>query len=308
MKPGLQPGIIQPVHLLLLCLTAFSLFPGCGIRNGRRGNPPAGETAGILEYVEELDGRLGESSGLIRFRGKSWTINDSGGNPVLYGFDNRGGKPLQEISILDAENADWESLAQDGDYIYICDVGNNFGRRDELQVYRVAKDSIPRSGNARVGAEIIRYRYAGRDKNENPVRRSRYDCEAAFVWGDSLFLFTKDWETDSTTLYTCPTKPGSYELKPRMTYPVDGLVTGADAIPCKSLVVLCGYRDYVPFIWILEDFNPSDYSHGTAHRLDFPALTGLQTEGIALVSPERAFLSCEKSEFPASLYRLDLNP
>ncbi len=294
------------VFAITECLACFVLLAGCGVRDrggreGSRADLPELET-----HVRNLDDMLMENSGLILHGGRLWTINDSGGDPILFSMDIQTGKALQAIRVANGDNVDWESLAQDEEYIYICDMGNNFGRRNSLVVYRIPKDSIPSSGNASVHADIIEYRYRGMERSEQAFHRSRFDGEAAFVFGDSLYLFTKDWENMSTTLYTCSTQPGSYILDPRRTYDIDGLVTGADISPDGRYFVLCGYRDYVPFVWLFQDFNPSDYSCRNALRIDFPAFLNLQTEGIAFESPERVFISSEMSDFPASLYRLDL--
>lgn len=290
---------LVPLALLPIMIT------GCGLRGSGKKVKGLPDKPALIPHVEYLDGILRENSGLIYYGGKLWTVNDSGGDPVLYALDTKNGKILQSFEIRNASNRDWESLAQDEGYIYICDVGNNFGRREELVIYKINKDSIPDSGNASLSAEIIRYRYAGREKNNNPVKRSAYDCEAVFALADSLYLFTKDWESLSTTLYTCPTTPGSYEIRPRMEYPADGLITGADISPDRSVVVLAGYREYVPFIWIFRDFNPADYSTGLTLRYEYPEYIDLQAEGIAFFSPEGVFLSCETTRYPAALYRLE---
>ncbi|MFC2115797.1 hypothetical protein ACFLTU_04940 [Bacteroidota bacterium] len=291
---------------IILGLSYVLILAGCGMgdknnREGKKETRPA-----LLNYVEYLDDMLQENSGLIHFRGTLWTINDSGGDPVLFALDKETGKTLQAIYVKNGSNKDWESLAQDKQNIYICDVGNNYGRRDELEIYIISKDSIPSSGNATVTAEIIHYTYADRIENNGPFRRSPFDCEAAFAFGDSLYLFTKDWETLSTTLYTCPTSPGTYSLKPRQTFPVDGLITGADISPDCSHIILCGYKDHVPLIWIFSNFNPMEHSTDTIHRFDYPGYIDLQTEGIAIVSPEEVLISCELTEYPAALYILNL--
>jgi hypothetical protein len=154
-------------------------------------------------------------------------------------------------------------------------------------------------------AEIIRYRYADR-VDDGVFTRSPYDCEAAFSYGDSLYLLTKDWKTLHSTLYTCSKKPGTYELKARRRYDVDGLVTGADFSSDPDFLVLCGYRDYVPFIILFSGYDPLSYSPGAMLRFDFPAYPELQTEGISILSPERVFISCEMTRFPAALYRINL--
>ena len=254
-----------------------------------------------------LDDMLQENSGLIHYGGRLWTVNDSDGEPVLFALDIQTGKVIQAVRIRNGVNRDWESLAQDQDHIYVCDVGNNYGRREVLTIYKLAKDSIPASGNASFDAEIINYSYAGRPKN-SPLKRSPYDCEAAFAAGDSLYLLTKDWEKGSTTLYACSTLPGKYAIRPRREYSVDGLVTGADFSREDSLLVLCGYKDYVPIIWLIEDFNPADYSHGRMTRFEYPELVDLQTEGISLWSPGKVLISCEMTEYPAGLYEFDTSP
>ena len=294
---------------MYLLLSLLIILMSCGLSDKKNEQPAqtgSHNVPKLVNHVEKLENWLHESSGLIHYDGKLWTINDSGGDRVIYALDIETGKTIQAIYIENGNNVDWESLAQDAGNIYICDIGNNYGRRDMLTIYKVSKDSIPSSGNASIGTEKINYRYAGRSESATPWNRSAYDCEAVFVYGDSLYIFTKDWETRTSTLYTCPTTPGSYEIHARKTYPVNGLITGADISPDSTFIMLSGYRDYVPFVWLYRDFNPADYSHGESIRFDYPDFTDLQTEGIAIASPERVFISCEMTQYPAALYRLDL--
>lgn len=300
---------ITGIHtrIFITTILAVLLITSCGVQNSNTSHQDQADIPEFISHVKYMDNMLLENSGLIMFDGKLWTVNDSGGEPVLFALDQQTGKVLQAIMLENGSNRDWESLAQDEKYVYICDVGNNQGRRETLKIYKLPKDSIPSSGNAVITADIIKYSYAGREKN-NPLKRSAYDCEAVFAYADSLYLFTKDWETRSTTLYTCSTNPGEYELHPRKTYPADGLITGVDMSPDSSFIMFCGYKDYVPFVWIINDFNPVDYSHGKTFRFEYPALIELQTEGIVISSPERVYISCEMTEFPAALYRIDPGP
>ncbi|KPL20370.1 MAG: hypothetical protein AMS23_11090 [Bacteroides sp. SM1_62] len=290
----------------LLLIVLLILLPGCNIAGKPKNKPAPANTPRLVIHTEYLDEIVLENSGLIWYRDKLWTINDSGGDPVLFSIDMRTGKCIQAIYIEGAYNRDWEELAQDEDFIYILDTGNNYGRRDELTVYKVTKDSIPVAGNARVNADIIRYRYGDMEKNRGYFTRSPYDCEAAFALHDSLYLFTKDWENRQTDLYTCSASPGTYTLWPVATFEADGLVTGADISPDSSLVMLVGYKDYVPFVWEIRGFNFSDYSMESTKRIDFPEKYDLQTEGIAIQADERIYVSCEMSSWPASVYTLNL--
>jgi hypothetical protein len=311
MSNGL-PNRLPAGREFLSWIISFSfliLVTACGsVQNRQKADTPGFEAGGppLIRQADYLDDRIYESSGLIFFRGKLWTINDSGGNPVLYSVDGHTGRTLQRIRIGNGKNEDWESLAQDEKHVYICDIGNNYGRRESLKIYVLEKDSIPPTGDVTVRAGIIQFRYSDRTESEISFKRSAYDCEAALVYGDSLFLFTKNWEKRTTTLYTCPTEPGTYMIGPRAVYPSDGLVTGADMSPDSSFIVLCGYRDYVPFVWVLQNFSPPDYSFQDHIRFEYPGLINLQIEGIALASPERAYISSEMSQYPAGLYRLEL--
>ena len=287
--------------MLLMVLLTF--IPGCRFAGKPNSKPPPGNHPKLVIHTEYLDEIVLENSGLIWYRDKLWTINDSGGDPVLFSIDMQSGKCIQAIYLVGARNRDWEELAQDEDHIYIFDIGNNYGRREELTIYRVFKDSIPAAGNAKIKPGIIRYRYGDREQSTGYFARSPYDCEAAFAMNDSLYLFTKDWENRQTVLYTCPASPGTYTIWPVATYEADGLVTGADISPVdSSLIMLVGYKDYVPFIWEIHGFDFGNYSMESMKRFDFPDKYDLQTEGIAIQGNEMVYISCEMSSWPASVY------
>jgi len=282
------------------------LIPGCKFAGKPKNKPTPGNSPGLVIHTEYLDEIVLENSGLIWYREKLWTINDSGGDPVLFSIDMQTGKCIQAIYIEGGSNRDWEELAQDENYIYIFDIGNNYGRREELTIYKVLKDSIPLAGNARLLPEIIRYRYGDREQSSGHFTRSPYDCEAAFAINDSLYLFTKDWKNRQTVLYTCSASPGTYTIWPAATFEADGLVTGADISPeDSSLIMLVGYKDYVPFVWEIQGFDFSNYSMESMKRIDFPEKYDLQTEGIAIQGNNVVYVSCEMSSWPASVYTLN---
>jgi hypothetical protein len=86
-----------------------------------------------------------ESSGLARSSrapGRWWTLNDSGGEPTLYAFDESGAL-LGASPVSGATNRDWEDLAlgpcpsQSNSCLYIGDIGDNKEERPALTVYAV---------------------------------------------------------------------------------------------------------------------------------------------------------------------------
>jgi len=264
-------------------------------------NQSAGETDSLqvkLELiVESLDRKLPENSGLIYFRDVLWTFNDSGGDPLIYAFSPVSGKVLQTIEIRNAMNLDWEDIAQDRDYIYVGDIGDNYSRRKKLVIYKVAKKSVRTRGYASLKASKITFSYSDRN----------HDCEAFFVYNDTIYLFTKDRHDQTSSLYKFPVVPGSYEVSASAVFQSGGLITGADISDDSQFVVLTGYRDYKSFVWILYDYTLPDFFSGRMQRFDFHDVPGIQNEGIAVQNASRVFISSERSSLPAQLYSLDLS-
>ncbi|MBL6943693.1 MAG: T9SS C-terminal target domain-containing protein, partial [Bacteroidales bacterium] len=143
-----NPQIIFGIFLLSLTIESYSQISGCTDPNANNYNPAANINDGSCIYNLTiynpplrflLPPEIQESSGLAYFNEKLWTINDSGGLPVIYAFDTIVGQIVQRIIVDNAINIDWESLATDDDYIYIGDFGNNLGNRDDLAIYIVSK-------------------------------------------------------------------------------------------------------------------------------------------------------------------------
>ena len=119
------------------------------------------------------DKSIKESSGIAASRnhpGLYWTHNDSGDGPFIYAFDNRGNS-RGVWRVTGASAQDWEDIAAGPgpragtNYLYIGDIGDNNGRRNEVIVYRVLEPTIgkiePPKGKttATEPAEEIRLRY-----------------------------------------------------------------------------------------------------------------------------------------------------
>ncbi|MBI9034710.1 MAG: hypothetical protein JEZ03_09600, partial [Bacteroidales bacterium] len=224
--------------------------------------PPTVTTpAQLYQLADELN----ENSGLIHFRNQLLTMNDSGGEAKLFVLNKETGNIEQSIQISNATNVDWEELAQDNQYIYIGDFGNNYGNRTDLKVYKVNKNDIPTSGNASITADIINFSYA----DQLNLGDSDYDCEACFVENEYIVLFSKSWVTANTRVYHLPKVPGNYELNVVDQYDIDGFITAADINDQRNTAVLLGYKDYNPFMWILYDFQNASYFSGHKRRIDF---------------------------------------
>lgn len=214
-----------------------------------------GQTLSIesLRYLPEA---VSETSGLARFGGYLWTINDSGGKDAVYAFGAQDYEFKKRIKIGDAKNVDWESLAQTDKHLFIADCGNNKGKRQTLDIYKVSwKKLIKAKDKEKVDAKKISFQYADRPDGDQ-VKEHNYDCEALTVVGDKLWLFTKNRGDLQTRLYVLDDKQSRQSISPIATLPVSGLITAADYYSKSAKLVLLGYQKASvfgqSFIWIVD--------------------------------------------------------
>ena len=241
-----------------------------------------------------LNSKVNESSGLLYWNGEVWTHNDSGGEPALYEIDSATGQIKRTVILANATNVDWEDIAQDDDYIYIGDFGNNTGgNRTDLKIYRVSKSDVASQNS--VTDSVISFSFSDQtDFTPKPSNTTNYDCEALIAYNDSLFLFSKDWTDNKTRLYKLPKTPGTYTAALAGELDVQGLVTGADIIADRRVVILTGYTNLLsPFLYLLYDFSGTRFFDANKRKVTVNENL-LQMEGIGAVSDTRFFISNER--------------
>ncbi len=254
-------------------------------------------------FLAPLSSEIDENSGLIFWREKIWTHNDSGGDPCIYAIDTATGEILQTLTIKNAMNFDWEDISQDEEFIYVGDFGNNRGTRKELRVYKIPKKNIPENGNMEIDSvDVISFSYGDQQDFTKRTNRHNFDCEAMVSLGENLVLFSKNWADQQTKVYLLPKNPGSYEVNPYATFNAEGLITGAALSPDHSLLALVGYVDYESFIWLFSNFEGNDFFSGKILRVNFPELVFVQTEGVCFISDEQILFSCEESAEQPTLF------
>lgn len=301
----LIPATVLPQQEGCTDSTALNYDMGAVINNGSCLYVPLSLKPQVI--IKKLPKKVFETSGLIWWRNSYWTHNDSGGEHEIYRLDSLTGKILQTVYISNADNVDWEDIDQDNDYIYIGDFGNNLGNRTDLVIYKLPKSEIAENDNDTVTGERIEFSYADQKDFTIKNRANDYDCEAVLCFGDGLYLFTKNWVDLKCRIYEVPKNPGQYTVFPLDEFTVDGLITGAGVNSNKNKIVLCGYKNYVPFIWILSDFRNNDFFGGNKRRIDFKELLATQTEGITFTDNTTFSLSAERTKLnKAKIFRLDL--
>ncbi len=238
-----------------------------------------------------LSATLKETSGLVWWNDHLWTHNDNS-DLNIYKLDTIRGDILNTFTLSGTENNDWEEISMDDTHLYIGDFGNNSsGNRTDLKILKIEKSSLL-AGDPSI--ESIYFSYPDQTDFISPgVNSTDFDCEALIVSGDSIYLFTKQWISNNTSLYALPKSPGTYKARLRNTFNVDGLITGAVYLESKKLVALSGYSSsWVPFVYLLYDFQGSDFFSGNKRKIviDSPYH---QVEGISTVNGSKYYISNE---------------
>jgi hypothetical protein len=263
--------------------------------------------------VLNLPATLNETSGLIIWNDSIWTHNDDT-DQNLYSFDKNSPNTYQTHFIQDVENLDWEDITQDATHIYIGDFGNNLnGNRTNLRILRISKAGL---NNGSSTIDTIAYSYENQtDFSPSGTNNTNFDCEAFIAGTDSLYLFSKEWVSEKTSLFSIPKIPGTHIAKLKSTYNVDGLVTGSDYSISDSLIVLSGYSPILsPFIVLLYDFIDQDFLSGNKRKVmlntPFHQVEGIATEVVN--QKLNAYLTNERFEnsiitTPSKIIEYDLH-
>lgn len=240
----------------------------------------------------QLSNDLDENSGLILWDNELWTHQDGGNSTDIFNILVSDLSNFNTLNIPGITNVDWEDIAQDDNYVYIGDFGNNAnGNRTDLKIYRITKASI-NLGTPIV--DIINFSYSDQtDFSDQGGNNTDFDCEALIVTDSSIFLFTKEWISQETTIYSLPKTPGTHSAINMGSHDVNGLVTGATFLESKQLVVCSGYSQVLqPFVYLFYDFTGNDFFSGNKRKLNLN-LPFHQVEGIASNDGINYFISNE---------------
>jgi hypothetical protein len=255
----------------------------------------------------DLEEEMKETSGIIFYDNRIWTINDSGGEPIIYKIDKESGAVIQKVIILNGENKDWEDISEDDQSIYVGDFGNNYGDRKDLKIYKVAKSDISGKKKIEVKAEIIEFSFRDQLSFEFENHAHNFDCESLIVFDDSLIVFSKNWVDGKTRMYKMPKIAGQYQLDPTDTFDADGLITGADYSSNLKKLVLSGYKDFKPFIFLVNDFDGKSLNGKEIFRFNLFKMKESQVEGIAWSTGETVLFSTEHTKtYPQQVFEFDI--
>ena len=243
---------------------------------------------------------MSETSGLVLFNDQLLTHNDDS-DTNLYLIDYSDPVDFVTLPITGASNIDWEDIAEDENYIYIGDFGNNVsGNRTNLRIFRILKSELMNNPVA----DTISFSYeAQTDFTPQSSNSTDFDCEAFIVTAGKIHLFTKEWGTKKTSVYELEKTPGTHVAIYKGTLNVQGLITGATHLEEEQLVVLSGYSIILqPFVYLLYDFENDDFFSGNKRKIMLN-LPYHQVEGITSEDGLMYYLSNEA--FPTGNIQVD---
>lgn len=275
------------ITLIIICLSSNAQISGCTDPLANNYNLEATINDGSCTYgtatvsslvSTELPEIMQETSGLIYWNNKLWTHNDDS-DINLYSFDFDNVANYNTYELTGTQNKDQEEISQDSNYIYLGDFGNNVsGNRTNLRILRIEKQSLL-DGSPII--DTIHFTYSNQTNfTATEANETDFDCESFIVSTDSIYLFTKQWVSEKTSVYSLSKYPGEHIAYYKNEFNVGGLITGAVYNRAKRCIVLCGYSSLVqPFFYLLYDFNGNDFFSGNKRKISFSKSLH-QVEGI----------------------------
>ncbi|PSU93816.1 hypothetical protein [Photobacterium kishitanii] len=246
----------------------------------------------VLTYMPK---NLSETSGLAIIDGDVWTHNDTYGQNKLYRLDHDFKGVAQIVKVDKSRNRDWEDLAEDQQFLYVGDIGNNLANREGGVIYKIDRNQL---NQQRVVTPTAALKYQYTDFKKGWFNKHNFDSEAITVVGDQIWLFTKNWKNEKTKLYQLnKSKVDQVQhVKPIAEYTSKGLITSVDYDPKTATLAFLGYRRNLylgySFIWLVKvKNNKPDWSTGIYKRLGIYS----QWEAIHWYGAGKLLITAEKN-------------
>lgn len=286
---------IWVIKYWLVVLVGINLF-ACTKNKMASPNPefpyPIDSTVILLQT---LPSQINESSGLHFFNKQIWTHNDSNAEPLLFQLEADNQSFVRTILLQNGKNTDWEDLALDNDFLYIGDFGNNYGDRQDLAVYKVARNNLTKDTLSNF--DKIEFAFPDQQRFDYELRMHDFDCEAMISFEETLFLFSKNHINLKCRLYSLPKQTGLVDAVLLDSFDTKGMITGAAIDSVESILALSGYtyqsteNYYETFIWLFWDFTGANFFDGEARRINLTI--DAKIEGICMFEAGKILLSSE---------------
>ena len=264
----------------------------------------------VTEIISTLPTEISESSAMVWYNNILITLNDSGGENVIYIMDTLG--QLMETCILqNSGNIDWEALAISDSLLYIGDIGNNNGTRQNLSLYSLNLSSLQQGADT-ISATRMVYKYQDQTNFISQPNATDFDAEAMIYFQDSIHIFSKSWASFYCKHYVLPAFWADTAVAYlRDSVFVNGLITDATVDKETGKVILLGYKLDTPttggdfyscFLHLLYDYPGQQFFKGNNRRIEIGGVLSLgQTEGISWSLFNRGYISSETVASPIQI-------
>lgn len=243
-----------------------------------------------------LNAQVAETSGLACVDNQLWTLNDSGNAAAIYPLSPQGdvGPALR----LPLNNVDWEAITAYGNTVFIGDIGNNSGQREQIMIHRMQLHA----GRAEQ-LQSFTLQYPNKPTGGLTPYAHDFDAEALVALdAQTLLLFSKSWGSGISHVYKIKLgTPNNTSI--RWIADIEGLpglVTDATRIDGSDDIQVVGYINYRTNL--LQFMLNQQFAAFTARiSKDF---TVLHTEQLTHQGQVEAISSCQhKFWFSAEQYQ-----
>ncbi|WP_405370576.1 hypothetical protein [Nonlabens sp. Asnod2-A12] len=275
-------------QLVLIILIALSIHSCKTVQ--QESNPHDKPQRITTNHVTDLAQIITETSGLEYYQNQIITHNDSGDTPTLYFLDTLGNL-LYHKTYKHMTAIDWEDVTKDDEYLYIADLGNNYGDRKDLTIFKIALTDLQ---NENATVTRLNINYPDQKSFERGEQNHPYDAESIVAIEENLYVLSKDWKDQTTIIYKIDKNKQRQTAQNITSYNIKGLVTGA-TYNGSNTVTVCGYNsNLIPFVYRIN------YQNGKfefAKKEELLIEGGAQIEGIISIhsdsNKETYYLSSE---------------
>lgn len=255
-----------------------------------------------------------ETSGLAWIQNRLFSINDENNTNQIFELNPETGIVIRTITIKNAINTDWEDLAQSETHLFVGDLGNNLGKRKDLNILKIKITDLLTLSE--VTFERIDFNFSDQSDFSGNNTNHNFDCESFIFWKDKLHLFTKNLGDSGTNHYILSQEPGLRQAVYNGSFDSQGLITSAAVSKDSNSLCLLGYENKgissQVFLWLFSDFPENNFFAGKIHKLMLGSPADLsQTEGLIFEDGFTVLISGEKISLggysvPARLHKIDL--